>query len=34
LDFNAQNDVVAIEVLHVQARLPDADVTTLDFKLD
>ena len=33
LDFNAQNDVVAIEVLHVRSRLPNADLTTLDFKL-
>lgn len=33
LDFNADNDVVAIEILQVRSKLPDADLTTLDFKV-
>ncbi len=33
LDFNEQNNVVAIEVLHVRSRLPDADLTKLDFEV-
>jgi len=33
LDFNAENEIVAIEILQVKSNLPDADLTTLDFNV-
>jgi uncharacterized protein YuzE len=33
LDFNAQNQVVAIEVLRLKARFPSADVKRLRFEV-
>jgi uncharacterized protein YuzE len=33
LDFNAQNQVVAIEVLRLKARFPSADVKRLRFEI-
>jgi uncharacterized protein YuzE len=33
LDFNAQNQVVAIEVLRLKARFPSADLKRLRFEV-
>jgi len=33
LDFNADNQVVGIEVLRVRQRVPSADLTQLQFEL-
>lgn len=33
LDFNEANEVVGMEILRVQRRLPDADLKQLDFEV-
>jgi uncharacterized protein YuzE len=33
LDFNAENKVVAIEVLNVKSQLPDADLTKFVYEV-